>query len=118
MDDSINISNSILSSVKKLIGISEDDKSFDVDIMIHINGALSILYEIGGIPSPFTITSGDEEYDDMLPDGPEHIKNQVKLYLQYKTQLGFDSSTLSATLIDVLEKQVKELEWRLTDVFE
>lgn len=117
MEDTNN-SNSILSSVKKLIGISGDDKSFDVDIIIHINGALSTLYQIGGIPRAFSVTSEDEEYDDVLPDGPEDIRNQVKLYLQYKTQLGFDSSTLSATLIDVLEKQIKELEWRLTDIFE
>lgn len=117
MDDNANISNSILSSVKKLIGISEDDKTFDVDAMIHINGALSTLYQIGGIPRAYTITSEDDEYDDILPDGPEDVVNQVKLYLEYKTKLGFDSSTLSATLIDTFEKQIKELEWRLTDTF-
>lgn len=118
MVEGTDISNSILSSIKKLIGISKDDKSFDVDIMIHINGALSTLYQIGGIPKAFTVTSEEDTYDDILPNGPEDIRNQVQIYLKDKTKIGFDSSTLSTTLIDALEKDIRELEWRLTDVFE
>ena len=45
MDDKTYITDSILLSVKKLIGINEDDDSFDVDIIIHINSAISTLFQ-------------------------------------------------------------------------
>lgn len=118
------LSDSILSSVKKLIGISEDDESFDLDIMLNINAASSTLYQLGVIQNPFTVTSKDDTYDDLLPGGSEDVVNQIKMYFVYKTRLGFDSSTLSGTLIEVIKELIKEAEWRLmvsfnpTDTFE
>lgn len=118
------LSDSILSSVKKLIGISEDDESFDLDIMLNINAASSTLYQLGVIKNPFTVTSKDDTYDDLLPGGSEDVVNQIKMYFVYKTRLGFDSSTLSGTLIEVIKELIKEAEWRLmvsfnpTDTFE
>lgn len=116
MDENTNfseLSNSILSSVKKLIGISEDEKSFDLDIMLNINAASSTLYQLGVLQKPFTVTSKEDTYGDLLPGGSEDIINQIKMYFVYKTRLGFDSSTLSGTVIDVINNMIKEAEYRL-----
>lgn len=127
MDENANLSdlsNSILSSVKKLIGISEDNKSFDLDVMMNVNAASSTLYQLGVLQKPFTVTSKDDTYDDLLPGGSEDVINQIKMYFVYKTKLGFDSSTLSGVMIDVIKEMIRETECRLmmtfnpTDTFE
>lgn len=107
------ISDSILFSVKKLIGIPEDDETFDLDIMLNINAACSTLLQLGVIQTPYTVTSKEDTYYDMFPNGPDDVVNQVKMYFVYKTKLGFDSSTLSGTVIDVLKEMIREAEWRL-----
>lgn len=113
MDENANISDSILSSVKKLIGISEDDTSFDLDVMLNINAAASTLFQLGVIDKPYTITSKEDIYTDMIPDGTEDLINQVKMYFVYKTRLGFDSSTMTGTVIEALKEMIAEAEWRM-----
>lgn len=120
MDENTNLfelSDSILSSVKKLIGISDDDNSFDLDIMLNINAASSTLYQLGVLQKPFTVTSKDDTYDDLLPGGSEDVINQIKMYFVYKTRLGFDSSTLSGIMIDVIKEMIREAEYRLMITF-
>lgn len=113
MEDNTKLSDSILSSVKKLIGISEEDESFDLDIMFNINAASSTLFQLGVLKNPYTVTSKEDTYSDLIPGGTEDIINQVKMYYVYKTKLGFDSSTLTSTVIQVLEKMINEAEYRL-----
>lgn len=107
------ISDSILSSVKKLVGIPEEDKSFDLDIMLNINAASSTLFQLGVLEKPYTITSSEDVYEDLIPGAPEDVVNQIKMYFVYKTRLGFDSSTLSSSVIEVIKEMIKEAEWRL-----
>lgn len=114
MDDNIEtLSNSILSSVKKLVGINDDDNSFDLDIMLNINAASSTLYQLGVLSKPFTVTSKDDTYDDLYPGGKEDVLNMIKMYFSYKVRLGFDSSTLSGNVIEVLKESIRETEWRM-----
>lgn len=113
MEDNTKLSDSILSSVKKLIGISEEDESFDLDIMFNINAASSTLFQLGVLKNPYTVTSKEDTYSDLIPGGTEDIINQVKMYYVYKTKLGFDSSTLTSTVIHVLKETINEAEYRL-----
>lgn len=113
MDENLNLSNSILSSVKKLIGINEEDTSFDVDIIFNINAAFGILYQLGVIKKPFVIYSKENTYNDVFPKETEDVISQVKMYLFYKTKLGFDTSGLTANVIQTIKEQISELEWRL-----
>lgn len=113
MGENTKLSDSILSSVKKIIGITEDDNSFDLDIMLNINAASSTLFQLGVLQKPYTITSKEDTYDDLLPGCSEDVINQIKMYFVYKTRLGFDSSTLSGTVIEVIKEMIKEAEWRL-----
>lgn len=108
-----NISDSILSSVKKMIGIPEEESSFDLDVMLNINAAISTLFQLGVIEHPYTITSNNDMYSDLFPNGTEDVINQVKMYFVYKTKLGFDSSTLTASVIQVLKDLISETEYRL-----
>lgn len=112
-EDLSTISDSIFLSVKRLIGISDEDNSFDVDIMLNINAAISTLFQLGVIKKPYTIISEDDTYNDLIPGGSEDVINQTKMYLVYKTKLGFDSSTLSGNVIETIKEMIKEAEWRL-----
>lgn len=116
MDENTNlseISDSILLSVKKLIGISEEDRSFDLDIMLHINAAISVLFQLGALQTAYTVTSKDDTYEDLIPGGSADVVNQIKMYFVYKVRLGFDSSTLSSAVIEVIKEMIREAEWRL-----
>lgn len=120
MDNDTNLSefsDSILTSVKKLIGIMEDDVSFDLDIMLNINAAISTLFQLGVLEQSYTVTSKEDTYNDLIPGGSDDIINQIKMYFVYKTRLGFDSSTLSGTVIEVIKEMIKEAEWRLMATF-
>lgn len=103
---------SILTSVKKLLGIPEECEEFDADIIMHINSALFTLCQLGiGPESPFVIFSQDETYADFLGDF-ESIYQPVKTYLYYKARLGFDPPS-STSVIACIEEMTKETEWRL-----
>lgn len=108
----INPEDSILTSVKKLLGLTEENEEFDLDIMMNINGAISILTQIGVGPSTgFFISSKNDTYEDWL--GDMKLFQNVKMYLYYKTRLGFDPPT-SASVIEVLKDQIMEAECRLS----
>lgn len=108
---------SILSSVKKFIGISDEDTSFDLDIMMTISAACSILFQLGVIQKPFMLESKEDTYEDLIPGGSEDIVSMIKMYFVYKTRLGFDSSTLGSSVIEVIKEEIKEMEWRMMVAF-
>lgn len=105
---------SILTSVKKLLGLSEDNTSFDEDILMHINSAIFTLRQIGinAIDDEFMVESKSETFEDYLGD-KTNLFQSVRLYLYYKTRLGFDPPT-SATVMASIEDSIKEIECRLT----
>lgn len=103
---------SILTSVKKLLGLDESCEEFDLDLMITINGAISSLRQMGVGPlSGFLVTNKNATYSDYLGEGSLLIPN-VKLYLYYKCRLSFDTPTSSA-VTEVLKECLREVEWRL-----
>lgn len=60
-----NTSTSILNSIKKLLGIANDYKEFDTDIIIQINSVFMILHQLGiGPKEGFHIT--DEKINGMI----------------------------------------------------
>lgn len=103
---------SILNSVKKLIGLTEEYKQFDEDLIIHINSVFSILYQLGVGSTPFSITGESETWDDYIQLEDDVNIQDVKSYVYFKTKLMFDPPTNSVVLGSI-EKQIAELEWRL-----
>lgn len=104
---------SILTSIKKLLGIDEEDVSFDTDIMIHINSAITILSQMGIGPSNgFIVTSKDQSWSDYITSTTINLEG-VKTYIYLKVKLIFDPPTNSIT-VDAINKNLSELEWRMT----
>lgn len=102
---------SILTSIKKLLGIPEEYEHFDLDIIVHINSVFMILTQIGvGPKNGFSITDESEKWDDFLPD--EQMIQSVKTYMLLKVKLMFDPP-LSSAVLECYKEQIKELEWRL-----
>jgi len=102
---------SILTSIKKLLGIEEDCINFDKDIILHINSVFFILDQLGVNPTVFfSISDKEQTWDEYLLSGlnPEVIKT----YIYLKVRLIFDPP-LSASLIAVIKEQIAELEWRI-----
>ena len=100
---------SILDSVKKVIGPSVSYTVFDPDLVMHINSTFFTLYQLGVTEEPFIITGNDETWDDFHS---EKDLEAVKTYITLKTRMYFDPPTNSA-LISAINEQIKELEWRL-----
>lgn len=102
---------SILTSVKKLLGISEEYTAFDTDIIICINSAFSILTQLGVGPSEgFSISDSSVTWDDYFSDGTK--VEAVKNYVAAKVRLMFDPPT-SSSMLQALNNIISELEWRL-----
>lgn len=109
--ETISISDSILGSVKKLIGPDYDYGPFDRDLVMHINSAFMILNQIGlGPKMPYHISSDQETWSDFMDDVNNYLS--VVDYVYLRCRLIFDPPTSSFVLTSVKE-QMQELEWRL-----
>lgn len=101
---------SILTSIKKLLGIEAEYTHFDADIIMHINSVLSILGQIGiGPEAGFSITNDEATWDQFVT-GEKF--SMVKSYVYLKVRLLFDPP-LSSAAIESINRQISELEWRL-----
>jgi hypothetical protein len=110
------MSESILISTKKILGIAADYTFFDTDIITHINSVFSTLNQLGiGPVDGFMIMDETEEWDEFLIDDPR--KNSVRSYMYLRVRLLFDPPATSY-LISSMKEQVTELEWRLNVVRE
>ena len=104
------MNDSILTTIKKLLGIAEDDTSFDTDVIININMALNVLLQLGvGPENGFSITGNIETWSDYIDDMSK--LEMVKTYIYLKVKLIFDPPQ-SSRVIESIENQIKELEWR------
>lgn len=102
---------SILTSIKKLLGITADYEHFDPDIIMHINSVFMTLQQLGvGPATGYSIIDEDATWDEFLPTGMQ--LEAVKTYMYTKVRLAFDPPTSSAVL-QAMERQASELEWRL-----
>ena len=102
---------SILTSIKKLLGITEEYDQFDPDIIMHINSVFMILTQLGVGPAEgFSIEDDTSVWSDFIQD----IKKleSVKTYIYLKVKLAFDPP-LSSAVIESMNRLINELEWRL-----
>lgn len=109
MDDSI------LNTIKKLIGMSESNTQFDIDVITGINTTLMILNRLGVGNKGFKITGDSETWGDLLSDNDD--LEAVKTYIHLKVKLLVDPP-LSSTVMDCMKQIIAELEWRINEVAE
>lgn len=103
---------SILNTIKKLLGIDSEDDSFDIDVMVIINSIIPTLSQMGiGPQNGFIVTTSDNKWQEYIGDSAINIEG-VKTYLYLKTKLIFDPPT-NSTVIEALNNNLKELEWRM-----
>lgn len=101
---------SILSSIKKLLGISDEDTTFDIDIIIHINSAFSVLTQLGvGPKNGFSISDKTSLWRDFIDETHVEI---IKSYVYLKVKLLFDPP-LNSAVIEAMEKSISEFEFRI-----
>lgn len=102
---------SILISIKKMLGIDEADSYFDTDVTININTSLMALSQIGvGPVEGFIVVDRTERWIDFLP---ATINLQAaKTYIYLNVKMLFDPPG-SSFVLESMKQQVREIEWRL-----
>lgn len=102
---------SILTSIKKLLGITEDCTDFDSDIVMHINSVFMVLNQLGvGPANGFRIEDESAEWNEFIDD--EECLDAVKSYMHLKVKLLFDPP-LNGSVMEATKQMINELEWRL-----
>lgn len=101
----------ILNSVKGVLGITEDYTHFDQQLLMHINSVFTILNQLGVGPVKGFIADDKSDWDDFFKDD-ELQQELVKSYVYIKVRLLFDPPT-SSFVLESLQKQANEYEWRL-----
>lgn len=106
---------SILTSVKKVLGIPSYYDHFDRDILLHLNTVMSILNQLGvGSEEGFIVEDDSTTWSDLFDGDIDTNKMMyVKSYVCLRVRLLFDPPTSSGA-IDAMERQMRELEWRIT----
>lgn len=106
---------SILGSVKGTLGIPVEYEYFDQQILFNINTVLATLPQLGvGPKNGFIVEDDTQTWFDLIGDTP--LKNRllhVRSYVALRVRLLFDPPTSSGA-IDAIERQLKEIEWRIT----
>ena len=105
---------SILDSVKKVIGITSEDTSFDEDLIMHINSEFDLLKQLGISDEDFAIEDSSAEWGDYLPS--DNSLNAVKTYICLRTKKLFDPPTGGA--LTALNEEIDRYEWKLNVIAE
>ena len=103
---------SILTSIKKLLGITEEYEHFDQDLIMHINSVFMILTQMGvGPEDGFNISSKKTTWSEFTKDDKKI--EAVKSYVYMKVKLLFDPPA-SSSVMEAMNRAINEFEWRLT----
>lgn len=104
------MTNSILNDIKMSLGVPIHVKDFDGPILIHCNTVFSALTQMGvGPKEGFFIVDDAAEWRELI--GEHNIQN-VRSYVYLKVKLLFDAPA-NGVLIQVIERQISEIEWRI-----
>jgi hypothetical protein len=102
---------SILDTVKKMVGVSLEDTAFDVDLIVGINSAIMALTQLGVGPAEgFIISDKEAKWADFL--GATIQLEPVKMYVYLQVKMGFDPPQTSFVL-DAMNRQLSELAFRI-----
>ena len=102
---------SILNTIKNMLGSDLGYDVFDTELIIHINSAFSTLAQLGvGPKNGFRITGAEETWQDFL--GEVEDLESVKTYIYCKVKMLFDPPS-NSFLMKALEDTCHEIEWRL-----
>ena len=107
---------SILATIKRMLGDDETYEHFNAEIITHINSALSILTQLGvGPKTGFMITGSEQTWSDLVMDRED--VEFIKSYIYLKVKLVFDPPTVSSVL-EAMKETIKEYESRIQIAFD
>lgn len=102
---------SILDSVKKMLGIESEYTHFDSDIIMHINTTMSVLTQLGvGPKEGYSIADNTTTWSDYV--GTDKRLEMIKTYFGLKVRLLFDPP-MSSAVMESMKQMLSEYEWRL-----
>lgn len=101
---------SILDSIKSMLGIDVEDTNFDKELIIYINGALMIINQLGVGPSGYTIAGKANTWDEFLEDRTDLELVKTNIYL--RVRLIFDPPQ-NSFLVAAIKEQITEYDWRI-----
>ena len=105
------MTDSILTSIKKMLGMTEEYTAFDTDIIIHINTVFMILHQMGvGPEEGFRIEDKYATWDEYIAE--EDNLDAVKTYIYLKVKLIFDPP-INGSAVESINRAISEYEWRL-----
>lgn len=103
---------SILTSIKKMLGPTAEYEYFDPDIITHINTAFMELNQLGVGPAEgFEIEDETTTWNDYIPEDDKNFK-AVKTLIYLKVRLVFDPPS-NSTILESINTTIDRLEWRL-----
>ena len=106
-------SDSILVSIKKMLGLEDDYTPFDTDVSVHINAAFMTLTQMGvGPKEGFVLGIGDysKTWNEFLVNPV--MLGAVKTYVYLQVKMMFDPPT-NSFVMEAMKKQAEEIAWRL-----
>lgn len=107
----MDLSQSILSTIKHMLGITDEINAFDEELTVHINGVFTILNQLDvGPDEGFMITGYDETWDQLTDQ--VSIATMVKELIYLKVRMIFDPPA-SSVVADAYNQRIAELEWRM-----
>lgn len=109
---------SILDSIKYLLGGQGmvETTDFDPELIMHINGALMILNQLGvGPPEGFRISSAADTWEELI--GERQDVELVKTVLYLRVRLSFDPPQ-NSFLVKSIEEQIQEYDWRICSMID
>lgn len=102
---------SILNTIKKMLGIPIEDSAFDADILVAVNSAIIFLHQVGvGTTTPVLVADHNTEWDALTTDPAVQAMSKTYIYLSAK--LVFDPPGTSFA-IEAFRKLLDELIWRI-----
>lgn len=111
---SAEVNDSILRSIKKLLGVDPTMDMFDLDICMNINSALANLNQIGlGPHEGFYVNGPEDKWSDFLGVNDMHVLQNAKQYVYIWVKRVFDPPGATNHLT-ALDNTIKELEWRIS----
>ena len=102
------VTESILDSIKIMLGNSVDDTNFDTELIIFINGALAIINKLGVGPIGYKISDNSNTWDEFLGDRTDLEEVKTNVYL--RVRLAFDPPQ-NSFLVTSIKEQIAESTW-------
>lgn len=101
---------SILDSIKQMLGSESEDTNFDRELIIYINGALMVINQLGVGPNGYRITGKENTWAELMGDRTDLELVKTNVYL--RVRLIFDPPQ-NSFLVSAIKEQITEYDWRI-----